>query len=66
MIILLLYLNIYYASSSLLLFNFNERKMDQKKKTQFRNKTRRIGGQNAILTAVAGTQSFQLASMVSL
>jgi hypothetical protein len=32
--------------------------MDQKKNTTFKNKTRRTGGQKAMFTAVAGTQSF--------
>jgi len=32
--------------------------IDQKKKTQFKNKTRKSGGQNAIFTAVAGTHNF--------
>jgi hypothetical protein len=34
--------------------------MDQKKKIKFKNRTRKIGGQNAMLTAVAGTQSFPI------
>ena len=53
-----------YADSSSL-FNLRERKMLQKKNTQLRNNTRSTGGQKAMLTAVAGTHSFQLASMVS-
>ena len=36
----------------------SERKIDQKKKTQFKYKTLKIGGTNAMLTAVAGTHSF--------
>mmetsp|Transcript_11485 Transcript_11485/g.16858 ORF Transcript_11485/g.16858 Transcript_11485/m.16858 type:complete len:99 (+) Transcript_11485:349-645(+) len=52
-----------YASSSFL-FNVRERKILQKKNTQLRNNTRRTGGQKAMFTAVAGTQSFQFATMV--
>jgi hypothetical protein len=34
--------------------------MDQKKKIKFKNRTRKIGGQNAMLITVAGTQSFPI------
>jgi hypothetical protein len=48
----------YEASESSLLFNFSDRKIDQKKNTQFKYSTRRIGGTKARLMAVAGTHNF--------
>mmetsp|Transcript_50805 Transcript_50805/g.108265 ORF Transcript_50805/g.108265 Transcript_50805/m.108265 type:complete len:89 (-) Transcript_50805:843-1109(-) len=50
---------------SSVLFSFSDRKIDQKKNTTFRNSTLSMGGQNAMFTAVAGTHSFQFASIVS-
>mmetsp|Transcript_27847 Transcript_27847/g.41105 ORF Transcript_27847/g.41105 Transcript_27847/m.41105 type:complete len:82 (+) Transcript_27847:105-350(+) len=57
-----------YESSvaSSLEFNFKDKKMDQKKKTQFKKSTLNGGGQKPRFIAVAGTQSFQFASIVSL
>jgi hypothetical protein len=47
------------------LFSVGERNMNQKKKTAFKKNNRTMGGQKAIFMAVARTQSFQLANIVS-
>ena len=46
------------VSLELPLLSLMERKILQKKKTQFKYKTRKIGGTNAIFTTVAGTHNF--------
>jgi hypothetical protein len=48
-------ISLFYVSS---LFSFRDKKMDQKKKTTFKYKTRSSGGTKARLITVAGTHSF--------